>query len=595
MARFSEQFIQQVAQSIDIVDLVSQYVALKKRGKEFVGLCPFHEDHKPSMYVSPAKQIFKCFACGAGGGVFQFMMLYEKLSFPEAVEALAERANIPLPKDKSPEPVSPGLSKNDLVKVTTFAARFYRDQLNSDLGAAALDYARNRGLTDESIKKFGLGFAPDSWDSLFNAARSKGFSESQLVAAGLVSRRDNAQGCYDRFRNRLIFPILNPVGQVIAFGGRTMDDDEQAKYLNSPESILFGKSAQLYALNWSREAIVSSGCAVVVEGYLDALIPIQAGLANVVATLGTALTDRHVRLLSRYAREAVLVFDADVAGMAAAERAMEVFLAQRLHVRVATIPAGKDPCDYCLAEGADALKHLIEEAPDALQYIWQRRREAFEQAGGNLADRHRLVEDFLRLVVTSSAFGAIDDIRRGQLAQHIGHMLNVPPAELQQQMRRLARRIGPGTSQASKGEVRDQPNGSGVLAERHLFEVLLNRPDLFDAAAERIDPADFADPQMQVVARSVWQLGLAGKFTLDGLLASAELADIGSLLAGMVTAGQKRGNYERTLAGAVENMVYRRNRRNLQSIKSDGYSDDVLRELSETLRNPDMRRHPRIL
>lgn len=593
MARFSEQFIQQVAQSIDIVDLVSQYVALKKRGKEFVGLCPFHEDHKPSMYVSPAKQIFKCFACGAGGGVFQFIMLYEKLSFPETVEAMAERANIPLPRDHSPaEPASPGLSKNDLIKVTTFAARFYRDQLNSDLGAASLDYARQRGLTDESIKKFGLGFAPDSWDSLCNAARSEGFSESQLVAAGLVSRRDNASGCYDRFRNRLIFPILDPAGQVIAFGGRAMDDQDKAKYLNSPESTLFDKSAQLYALNWSREAIVSSGRVVVVEGYLDALIPIQAGVDNVVASLGTALTDRHVRLMSRYAREAVLVFDADVAGMAAAERAMEIFLAQRLHVRVATIPAGKDPCDYCLAEGGEALKHLVDEAPDALQYIWQRRRDAFEEAGGNLADRHQLVEDFLRLVVKSGSFDAIDDIRRGQLAQHIGHMLNVPPLELQQQMRRLARRTSPGTLQQRAAEPTSQANGA--MAERHLLEVLLNRPDLFDAAAERVDPADFDNPQTHTLAQSIWKLGLDGKFALDSLMASAELADMGSLIADMVTIGQERENYELTLTGAVENIVYRRNRKRLQSIKSAGYSDDVLRNLSETLKNPDMRRHPKI-
>ncbi len=593
MARFSEQFIQQVAQSIDIVDLISQYVALKKRGKEFVGLCPFHEDHKPSMYVSPAKQIFKCFACGAGGGVFQFMMLYEKLSFPETVELLANRANIPLPKESSyQEPVSPGLSKNDLVRVTTFAARFYRDRLNSDVGAAAMNYARKRGLTDESIKKFGIGFAPDSWDSLFTAARSKGFSESQLVAAGLVSRRENASGCYDRFRNRLIFPILDPAGLVIAFGGRAMDDKDPAKYLNSPESTLFDKSAQLYALNWSREGIVSTGRAIVVEGYLDALIPIQAGVGNVVATLGTALTDRHVRLLSRYANEAVLVFDADAAGVAAAERAMEIFLAQRLHVRVATIPTGKDPCDYCLAEGGEALKRLVDEAPDALQYIWQRRRDAFEEAGGNLADRRQLVEDFLRLVVASSSFDAIDDIRRGQLAQHIGHMLNVPPMELQQQMRRLARQVARAAQRPAVVPA-GQTNG-GVPAERHLLEVLLNRPDLFDAAAEQVDPADFDDPQMRVLAESIWRLGQDGRFTLDSLMASAELADSGSLIAEMVTTGQRRENYERTLAGAVENIVYRRNRRNLQSIKSSGYSDDVLRNLSETLKNPDMRRHPKI-
>lgn len=595
MAKFPEQFIQQVAQATDIVEMIGKYVALKRRGKEFVGLCPFHDDKSPSMYVTPVKQIFKCFACGAGGGVYQFMMLYEKLAFPEAVRTLAERANIPLPQlPGGPRQAEDGgLSRNDLVAVATFAARFYRTQLRGPAGQAALEYARGRGFSEESIDRFGLGYAPDAWDGLARAAAREGIGEGRLVAAGLAARRDSG-GAYDRFRNRLMFPIIDPQGRVIGFGGRALDANERAKYLNSPESALFDKSGELYALNWSREGIVSSGQAVIVEGYLDALIPLQAGLDNVVATLGTALTDRHVRLLSRYARQIVLVFDADTAGQAASERALEMFLAQRLQVRVATIPAGKDPCDYTLAEGGDAMRRLIEQAPDALQYSWLRRQKELVAAGDNLADRRRVVEDFLQLVVSSAAYGAIDEVRRGQLAQHIAHLLNIAPGDLQQQMHRIARRISRSSSVVQPAAAAAGENGPAGLAEQHVLEVLLNRPDLFDHAAERLDSRDFADEQYRRVAELVWAAGADGRLNLEELLASDGSQSLARLLTDLAGAGERRGNFEETLEGAVTYMLYQRERRDQEVLRSSPRDDEALRELSQRLKTPDVRRHPKI-
>ncbi len=594
MAKFSQQFIEQVAQATDIVDLVSQYVALKKRGKEFVGLCPFHDDKNPSMYVTPVKQIFKCFACGAGGGVFQFLMLYEKLTFPEAVRTLAERANLPLPSESArPQRAEGSYSKNDLTGVMTFAARFFRTQLNSSAGEAAMEYAKGRGLTDESIQRFGLGFAPDSWDSLAKAAGREGISEAMLLAAGLVAPRESG-GCYDRFRNRLIFPIIDPQNRVIAFGGRALAEGERAKYLNSPESILFDKSSQLYALNWSREGIVSSGRAVVVEGYLDAIVPLQAGVNNVVATLGTALTDRHVRLLSRYAQEAVLIFDADVAGQAAAERALEVFLAQRLHVRVAALPEGKDPCDYCLEGGGEALIKLIDESPDALQAFWQKRQEAWQAAGSNLADRRRSVDEFLNLVVSSAAFGAIDEVRRGQLAQHIAHLINVPAADVQQQMRRLARRISRSSQQPVATRSPSIASGPTELAERQLLESLLNEPDLYDHAAERIDPSNFGTDLYRRLAECIWEAGNRGRLNVDELLATEELVGLGGLITDLLTAGQQRGNHSQTLDAALDHILYQLHRRDLQHLGSSPQDDDALRELTRRLKSPDVRRRPKV-
>jgi len=596
LARFSDQFIMQVAQATDIVELVSQYVALVKRGKEHVGLCPFHDDSRPSMYVSPAKQIYKCFACGAGGGVFQFLMQYDKVTFPEAVRSLAEKANIPLPQaDRSGRSAGPdgqaGVSRNDLFKVVAFAARFFQSRLGSAAGGKALDYARRRGLSEQSIKRFAIGYSPDGWDALTLAAGRERISASQLVAAGLAARRESG-GCYDRFRGRLMFPIYDPQDRPVGFGARALKPDEQAKYINSPASAVFDKSAQLYALNWSREGIVSTGRAVVVEGYLDALMAIQHGMGNVVATLGTALNDRHVRLLSRYARQVVLVFDADAAGQAAAERAMEIFLAQRLDVRVATIPAGKDPCDYCLAEGGEAMARLVDEAPDAIEHAWQLRQAAWRQAGASLAERRRLVDEFLSLVVSSAAYGAIDGIRQGQLAQHISHLLNVSAVELQRQMQRLGRRVRKPAAAADApatpaGDVQDP-------AERNVLEVLLNDGDLFDVAAERIGPEDFTVPEYRHIARLVWQCGAAGQINIDELLANPALAECGGLLTDLAAAGQRRGNFGPTLDGAVDYMLYRRNRREIEGLKASGRDDQALRELTRRLKAPDIRRRPSI-
>jgi len=587
--RFPEQFIHQVQQATDIVELISQYVALKRKGSEYVGLCPFHDDKNPSMRVSPTKQIFKCFACGAGVSVFHFVMRYENISFPEAVRMLAERVHIPLPDTQAPvRPVAEGLSKNDLRLVTAFAAAFFHKQLLASAGADALAYARRRQLTDESIERFGLGYAPESWDALINAARREGFSDAQLVAAGLAAERDGG-GCYDRFRNRLIFPISDAGDRVIAFGGRALAAEERAKYLNSPETSLFDKSGELFALNWSREGIRESGQAIVVEGYMDALVPLQAGLTNVVAPLGTALTDRQVRALSRNrAKEVVLLFDADVAGATAAERALEKFLAQQVNVRVATIPAGKDPCDFVLAEGPEAMRELVAAAPDAIEYAWQRRQADLAAAGGHLPDRGRVVEEFLRLIVSSSAYGAIDEMKRGQLAQHIGHIMNVPPRELQQMMHRLGRRGRPAATAAAATE-RTSDERLVALAERQILEVLICKPDLFDTVAERLDAGDFRDPRLRVVADCIWRLGEAGRLELDSLLSAEDLIEYGPLLANLATEGEVRGNYENTLDGAVGKLLYRKGLQEYREVKAGGIdADEALREIQRRLRgDPD--------
>jgi len=602
MARFPDQFVNQVADATDIVDVVGQFVALTKRGKEFVGLCPFHEDHRPSMYVSPSKQIFKCFACGAGGGVFQFLMQLQKMPFPEAVRELADRAGIPVPAQASPPPVERGLSGEALVEVATFAGRFYRDRLQAADGADALAYARGRGLSDESIRRFGLGYAPASWDALAGAARQAGLDDRQLVAAGLAAQREDGS-IYDRFRNRLIFPILSVTGKVIAFGGRALDPDERAKYLNSPETVLFDKSANLYALNWARQPVSQSGQAIVVEGYLDALMCHQAGLANVAATLGTALTARHVRLLARYAREVVLVFDADTAGQTAMERAIELFLGQRLNVRVAVVPAGagpegqevKDPCDYVLATGAEAMRQLVAGAPDALQYAWSRRREAYQQAE-TLAQKRAIVDDFLRLVVSSAAGGAIDSLRLGLLSGHLAELIGLSPADVTDQMRRLARRVPRASAPAADAAPAATEGSPADRAEEWVLGALVAEPELFPSVEQRLAPAMFAHPTWRAVAEQVWKLAEAGRLELSALLLAEESDRWGRVVTDLHLAAERRGNHRQTLADAAEDIARRRRRDALRQQKAQGDLDpgDLLRKLAQEGRRPDRRRRPRI-
>jgi len=591
-----ESFILQVQQATDIVDLIGQYVTLRKRGKDHVGLCPFHSEKTPSFAVSPTKQFFKCFGCGAGGGAFQFLMQHLKCTFPEAVRQLAERAGIPAPTETGP-PAEVGMERGDLLRLTRFAADFYRQQLRAPAGEAALAYARGRGLTDESIDRFELGYSPDAWDGLVRAARAAGYGERQLLAAGLVSQRE-AGGVYDRFRNRLMFPICDVGGRVIAFGGRALAAEERAKYLNSPETALFDKSSTLYGLNWARQAIGQLDQSILVEGYFDVVTPAQAGVANVVATLGTALTDRHVRMLSRLASDVVLVFDSDAAGVAAAERGLELFIAQEVNVRVAAVPDGKDPCDYVLAAGADAFRRLIAEAPDALEYVWQRRSGELAD-GATLVQKRRAAEEFLRVVATSTAYGAIDPVRQGLLVNRLAHMLGVRAEEVTGQMRRFARRVPTASGQPAEPaepQPTEPPGGGGPMrlaaAQRRVLEVLIAQPEFFEQTAGRIRLEDFTDPVLAAVARVVWQFGNEGNLDIESLLNLEAGPEWGRLVTDLATVGQDRGNHAATIAGAVEWIEHDRRQRDLSTSRDDD-DDDWLRQFTEKRKEPDVRRAPR--
>ena len=370
---------ERVRDATDIADLVSSYITLRRQGKNLVGLCPWHDDAKPSFNVNPERQTFRCWVCDIGGDVYSFLMRMEKIEFREALEQLAERAGIDLPRGRGGVPVD---ERKSLHKVLTWACDRFSDHLRRSADAEpARAYLRDRGLAPETIERFHLGYAPAAWDWLLRQAPAAGFSAELLARAGLAVERQERGGHYDRFRDRVMFPIRDPQGRCVAFGGRVLPGStEGAKYINSPETPVFSKSSLLYGLDSSRDAMARTGRAVVVEGYTDCLAARQIGCDDVVAVLGTALGERHAKLLRRYADRLVLVLDGDEAGRRRADEVLDVLLAEPIDIRIARMPDGVDPCEFALEQGREAFEALVESAVDALDY-------RLEEAAAKVAGR----------------------------------------------------------------------------------------------------------------------------------------------------------------------------------------------------------------
>jgi len=359
---FPENFITELAERNDIVDVVSSYVRLgKKSGSNLFGLCPFHGEKTPSFSVSADKQIYHCFGCGKGGGVINFVMEIENLSFPEAVEFLAKRAGMAIPEQAADKD---SRKRSRLLDVNRDAARFFHEQLGTEAGKAAVEYMQKRRISPKVARNFGLGFAPDSWDSLIRAMREKGYTDFEMLDAGLIKRGRNG-GFYDMFRNRLMFPVIDVRGNVIGFSGRILGEGEP-KYLNTPETLVFNKSRNLFALNLAKKS--KNGYIILSEGNIDVVSLHQAGFDSAVASLGTSLTPEQARIISRYTNEVIIAYDSDNAGVKAAQRAISILEKLDLKVKVLKMKDAKDPDEYIKLKGADAFRNLIEASEHQIDY-----------------------------------------------------------------------------------------------------------------------------------------------------------------------------------------------------------------------------------
>lgn len=495
---YSEDIIEQVRTENDIVDVIGDYVKLQKKGSSYFGLCPFHNEKSPSFSVSPHKQMYYCFGCGEGGNVISFLMKYENYTFIEAMEVLANRAGIELPKmEYSKEQRREKDLKTKIIEINTKAAKYYHYLLKSKRGTVAYNYLTGRQLSDETIVRFGLGYSDKYSNNLYGYLKSKGYKDEELRETGLFTY-DEKRGVTDKFWNRVMFPIMDANNRVIAFGGRVMGDGKP-KYLNSPETKVFDKSRNLYGLNIARSS--RKDYMLICEGYMDVISLHQAGFNNAVAALGTAFTSRHATLIKRYVKEVVLTFDSDGAGVKAALRAIPYLKDAGLSIKVLNMKPYKDPDEFIKALGKEEYENRIKNATN--YFIFQ---VQVEQQNYNLEDPQE--KTAFHKKVAEMLLDFKDEIERDNYLESVCKIFNIPREGLS----KLVKKTGltyvgkeDKTVDAPKVSTKVKKEEASVSAQRILLAYLLDKTKWFMKVAQVISPEDFVDPFYNKVASLFWE------------------------------------------------------------------------------------------
>lgn len=502
----------------DIVDVISETVALRRTGRNYVGLCPFHAEKTPSFTVSPDKQIFYCFGCGAGGNVFSFMMKHEGLTFPETARALATRYGIDIPnRTLSPREKKKLTERESIITLNTETVSFYQECLTHNThGKKAMAYLLKRGMTHKIIEEFKLGFAPEGWDHLLRLFKGRKKPLETVLKAGLIIPRKSGDGHYDRFRNRVIFPIFNQQNQTVGFGGRVMDD-ALPKYLNSPDTPVYNKSRSLYGVHRARQACRQTRIVYVVEGYFDLLSMHQFGMPNTVATLGTSLTTDHVQMLKGAVGEqgrAILVYDSDQAGIKAAQRSVAVFQKGLLEARILVLPQGHDPDSFLMEQGPDDFHRAAEQAMPIMTFMVE---AAVEKYGLSIDGKVRIVNEL------RSAMGAIEDpVERSLQIKYLAERIDVRESVIIQKIRQTER--WPEKGRAWTPHKRQpgpaMPASAGTSEtyrlEQQMVAMMLQLPEMIGVVAQRQLIDYFTDPLLKDVGQAiVSHLGDKGKDIAD--------------------------------------------------------------------------------
>jgi DNA primase len=611
-----------VLSATDIVQLIGQSVKLTRRGKDYIGLCPFHSEKTPSFNVIPSKQIFHCFGCKASGNAIDFVIKRDRVEFRDALETLAKAAGIDLPKTGG-QKKSAGERQQLLDACSAAAGLFDKWLQHPQIGKSARGYLDERGFNSDSVRRFSIGFAPESWDGLLTSL-SKKFSVGLLQQAGLVKARDTGSGHYDVFRNRLMFPIRDETGRTIAFGGRIMpgaDADKTAKYLNSPETPLFHKGRAVFGLDLAKQKIIETRTVAIVEGYTDVVMAHQYGASNVCSILGTAMTENHVALLRRFAEKIVLLFDADAAGDAAVNRTVELFLTQPVEIAIATIPDGLDPDEFLLKHGADGFNDLLGSAVDALTYKWEQLRRQFESAG-DLTGEQKAVSAYLDLLSNARQAGPVDQIRWGAALNRVSKLTGMPVDELHRRFgasrnagKSRFRRVGGNVTDVAQAPADESPKlhrrreqSADERAESHILGCVLSDPSRWDDLQQDVQPQDFTSEAHRALAEVFWDVARHdGHVELHELLGYLQDERMKELAVSLVQEIEALSDLEQAIAGAVEH-VHENRRRLAQSatmaqlarladakasppsLERDQDEVALLRQLSEHANRPDMRR-----
>lgn len=571
--------VERVKEASDIARVVGEVVSLRPKGREFVCLCPFHDDHNPSMYVVPSKQMYNCFVCGAAGDVLSFVMRFHKMEFREALQYLAERAGITLTPSGKSSGTDEGLPRAALLSACALASDFFRSLLNHpEHGRSARAVIERRAISPDMTSRFMIGASADRWDGLVLYARSKGLDLAPLLEAGLLKKRDSDAAPYDALRNRLIFPIHDQIGRIIAFGGRRLNDEDEPKYLNSPESRLFNKSATLYGLNHAARAIQAARTAVITEGYTDVIACHQAGFENAVATLGTSLTTGHVGVLRRLCDRVVLLFDGDEAGQRAADRAVETFFSEPLDVAICTLSAhtdAKDPDELLKREGGpEIFARAIAGATDLLEYRFARLRAKVEGLG--LSALSKAVDEEIAHLA-QMGLKDVPPVRQNLIVKRLSQLAGVEESVI---LRALpaGRRAGPAAP-------RDNPDNAAadlapiqtvpLEARDWILGCVLCDGTLWEALAQD-DQADlleggYCSSLLQRVVRAVRELADNGVRPSANAL-SSEDPILHSAAVGLMSRVHRETDHARTLResfdGGLRQLRQNRSRVNVANIES---------------------------
>lgn len=552
---FSESFLQELCERNDIVDVVSGYVRLtKKSGSNQFGLCPFHSEKTPSFSVSADKQIFHCFGCGKGGGVINFIMEIENLSFPEAVEFLAKRANMPMPEQENS---AESRRRGRMLALNRDAARYFYSQLASPEGGAAREYMKKRQISAASAKKFGLGFAPDGWEGLRDAMRGLGYTDLELFDAGLA-RKGKSGGFYDTFRSRLMFPVIDVRGNVIGFSGRILDDGEP-KYMNSPETVVFSKSHNLFGLNLAKKS--KCGYIILCEGNIDVVSMHQAGFDSAVASLGTSLTSEQARLISRYKNEIVIAYDNDGAGQKASQRAIGILEKLDMKVRVLRMTGAKDPDEFIKANGPDAFRNLLDKSENQIDYRLK-----------SVTDKYDLKADDQKVAFLKEATDLVarlpGSVERQVYAMRVSAMTGVTADairdEAERRRKRLLARARSGTEKTMHPEKDFQPENKALryddpesaAAEEGVIRLLYLDAGLFRGGG-RPSPEDFSSPALAKIYAVLLKRSDGGESLGMASLGDALSPEETGLLAGLLQKPEVLSNGPRALRDYIE-IIYQR-------------------------------------
>ncbi|MEF9425643.1 MAG: DNA primase [Candidatus Mariimomonas ferrooxydans] len=489
--------LEEIKSRIDIVDVISENVSLKKAGQNWRGLCPFHTEKTPSFMVSPSKQIYHCFGCGSGGDVFTFLIKQGDLSFQDALSTLAERAGVQL--RKSLKTSFKSKEKKDMLGLYRDACLFYQRCLQGN--AKAADYLEEKGITREAQKLFSLGYAPNKWDALFSyLVKIKGHKAETIIKAGLIAR--GPKNYYDNFRDRIIFPIFNLTGEAIAFGGRVMNDS-MPKYLNSPESPFFSKGKMLYGLNLAKDPIKKSGFAIFVEGYLDLITVCLHGFSNVVAPLGTALTQEHGKLIKRFTQNVVLVFDGDASGIRAAKKAMGILLESGLSVKALPMPEGEDPDSFLRKRGKEAFDNLLEKAMSIVDFfVMQAGADSIRgvDAARFQGNDHLVAHEALEIISKIP-----DSILQGYYVKSLSERLNINELFIREELRKIKKRTQRPKSISAKKDVDISGSRSRQkpMDEVYLLKLILQFPETAEKVLNTVSVEDFEDSVIRAVFEKI--------------------------------------------------------------------------------------------